>query len=336
VVQSGWSKTYTLISWPPDTSGLKNATSLGFSSPYHPGATVALRKYLGQLSPKPDVIHAHLFPTSACVAALKKMGAIICPIVFTEHNTSNKRREKPLYKSLDRAIYSQFEKIYCISEGTKTSLLSAYSHLANKTEVILNGAALRFDEAVLREPSLPTKILSVGRLSQQKNYPAALEAISQLNGQNIKYTILGEGDDRAQLEELVKSLGLSDKVAFGGHKSDITPFLEDTDIFLMPSLWEGFGLAAVEGMNAGLPVVASDVSGLREIVGIDGTCAILVPPMDPLAIAVALMEMIQNPPKRHSMGRAAFQRSKLFDKGGMAKKYIKAYQQIVVQEAEYA
>ena len=317
-----------------ETTGLKNAISLGFSSPYKPGAVLALRKYLGKLRPRPDVIHAHLFPTSACVAGLKKTGAISCPVVFTEHNTSNRRREKAIFKPIDGTIYSAFKKIYCISDGTRASLVSAYPQLNNKTDVIENGATLRFERFLNRQVGSQVKILSVGRLSKQKNYGAALCAISMLNAE-VDYTILGEGGDRAELEELARSLGISDKVSFVGHKSDITPFLEDADIFLIPSLWEGFGLAAVEGMNAGLPLVASDVSGLREVVGTDAESAFLVPPSEPEAIAAALEALIDDPQKRQNMGKAAFVRAKRFDRKTMTQAYISAYRSMV-SEVAYA
>ncbi len=315
-----------------DTSGLRNATSLGLSSPYKPSAIVALRKYLASLAPKPDIVHAHLFPTSACVSGLKRIGVIPCPVVFTEHNTSNRRREKAIFKPLDGAIYSAFEMIYCISAGTKTALVKAYPQLANKTEVIENGATLRFEHFSPRRLSSQVKIVSVGRLSKQKNYAASLRAFSMLDA-DVEYTILGEGDDRADLEELAGSLGISDKVSFAGHKPDIMPFLQDADIFLIPSLWEGFGLAAVEGMNAGLPLVASDVPGLREVVGTAGGCGLLVAPSEPEAIAVALEALISDPQKRHEMGKAAFERAKLFDRQTMAATYISAYRSMVPEVA---
>ena len=308
-----------------DTSGLQNATSLGFATPYKLGAILALRKYLKRLSLKPDLIHAHLFPTSAHVALLKTFGLIPCPAIFTEHNTSNRRREKAFFKPLDRALYRKFSKIYCISDGTRTALLGAYPHLQHKTHVITNGATLRFDRILKRKAGTKINILSVGRLARQKNYSAALQAIAMLEA-DINYTILGEGTERADLEALAQSLGISGNVAFEGHKPDITPFIEDADIFLIPSLWEGFGLAAVEGMNAGLPVVASDIDGLREVVGRDGACALLVPPSEPEAIATALKALIDDTQRRQAMGAAAFERSKLFDKRLMTEAYIAAYQ----------
>jgi len=147
--------------------------------------------------------------------------------------------------------------------------------------------------------------------------------------------ILGEGRARPALDEQVHALGLSDHVTLGGHQSDIKVFLEEADIFLIPSLWEGFGLAAVEGMNAGLPVVASDVSGLRDVVGTDGSCALLVSPSDPQAIATALGDLIKNPQKRRTMGEAGFEHSKRYDKRHMTENYIAAYQS-VSQEIAHA
>jgi len=131
------------------------------------------------------------------------------------------------------------------------------------------------------------------------------------------------------------SLGLADKVALEGHRSDIAPFLMSADIFLIPSLWEGFGLVAVEGMNAGLPVIAANVSGLREVVGLDGKCAILVPPTDAQAIAAAVKDLIKDVKKRCNIGEAAFERSKLFDKRRMTEEYIEAYK-VTAQKVAYA
>ena len=84
---------------------------------------------------------------------------------------------------------------------------------------------------------------------------------------------------------LEKSLGLEGKVRFLGHVDDVRGLLKKADIFLIPSRWEGFGLAAVEAMNAGLPVIASDVAGLREIVGRTPPSGLLVNPEKPGEIA---------------------------------------------------
>ncbi len=306
-----------------ETAGLRNAVSLGVSSPYKPGGILALRKYLRAMTPQPDVVHAHLFPTSAWVAGLRKSGAIRCPVIFTEHSTSNNRRGSFVGRIVDPLIYKQFEKIYCISDGTLESLVAAYPTLSNKAEVILNGANLRFDDFTKRTTSDRVKIVSVGGLRQAKNYSAAIMALALIPENKCDYSIVGDGDLRADLE--ARAATVKTPVRFEGHVTDVSPFLQEADIFLMTSLWEGFGLAAVEGMNAGLPVVASDIAGLREVVGTDGECALLVPPTEPRAIAGALMELIDDEQKRQNMGEAGFRRAESFDKRLMSEKYIAAY-----------
>lgn len=310
-----------------ETDGLENAVSLGFASPYKPGAFWALRRYLAEMSRKPDVIHAHLFPTSAYIAVLKKMGVICCPVIFTEHSTSNNRRGGIVGGAIDPQIYKQFQKIFCISDGARESLVSAYPFLLDKTDVILNGATLRFDRPIKRDVKDRVKVVSVGSLRKAKNYPSALDALELLPENTCDYRIIGGGSLRAELE--AKAATMRTPVHFEGHVADVGPFLEDADIFLMTSLWEGFGLAAVEGMNASLPVVASDIAGLREVVGTDGTCAILVPPDDPRVIASALFSLIEDLQLRQTMGEAAFKRTARFDRRSMSENYIAAYQSIV-------
>lgn len=314
-----------------DTKGLRNAVSLGFASPYKPGALLALRRFFADMNPKPDVVHAHLFPTSACVAGLKKTGAIRCPVVFTEHSTSNNRRGSVIGSLIDPVIYAPFAKIYCISDGTRDQLLAAYPALSDKTEVILNGAYLKFAQFSKRGNEGPVKIVSVGSLRKAKNYTTALEALDLLPEDVCCYRIVGAGELQDDLERQARAL--KTPVHFEGHVEEVSPHLQEADIFLMPSLWEGFGLAAVEAMNAGLPVVASDIAGLREVVGLDGRCALLVPPDDPQAIADALMVLINDPQKRQSMGAAAFQRATGFDKGIMSETYIKAYHSVTEEAA---
>ncbi|WP_282154081.1 glycosyltransferase family 4 protein [Ruegeria atlantica] len=306
-----------------ETAGLCNAVSLGFSSPYKPGVIPALRKYLSAMTPKPDVMHAHLFPTSAWVAGLRKIGGIRCPVIFTEHSTSNNRRGSAVGKIVDPLIYDQFEKIFCISDGTLESLVAAYPTLSGKAEILLNGASLRFDNFTKRNTADRVKIVSVGSLRKAKNYSAALEALELLPENKCEYRIVGDGDLRADLE--ARAAAMKTLVRFEGHVTDVSSFLQEADIFLMTSLWEGFGLAAVEGMNAGLPVVASDIAGLRDVVGTDGTCALLVPPTEPRVIAKALETLIEDAQKRQIMGEAGFRRAESFDKRLMSEKYIAAY-----------
>jgi glycosyltransferase involved in cell wall biosynthesis len=114
------------------------------------------------------------------------------------------------------------------------------------------------------EGRLP-RLVSVGSLSYRKNFATAIRAIAQLKDAIDSYTIIGEGSERTKLEQIIKSEQLEGKVQLVGWSDAIESHLHAADIQLIPSLWEGFGLVAVEGMSTGLPVVASSVDGLREV-----------------------------------------------------------------------
>ena len=277
-----------------------------------------------------DIIHAHLFPTMLYVAIAVRMmhwkGTVVC----TEHSTHNRRRGSVLGKLIDRQVYPAYNKIFCISSGTKKSLQAWMPDQAEKMMIIENGADIPFEVFISRESREKVVIVSVGRLHKLKNYETAFKALSCLNNVDFEYQIAGIGDEEISLKELCKELGLQDKVTFLGYVQDVPGLLQRADIFLITSLWEGFGLAAVEAMNAGLPVVASDVPGLAEIVDSEHKCGILVNPKEPNEIAAAVMELTDWE-KRIQLGRNAFERSLDFSKERMIDGYIKEYKKIFLQ-----
>jgi glycosyltransferase involved in cell wall biosynthesis len=123
-----------------------------------------------------------------------------------------------------------------------------------------------------------------------------LDAVAQLvrDGLAVHWVICGDGSLRAELESRVNDLGLSSHVTFTGFSSDVPSLLPGADVFVLPSLHEGLGIAAMEAMAAGLPVVASKVGGLPEIVD-DGDTGLLVPPGDAAAFATALRRIAGDP-----------------------------------------
>lgn len=308
---------------PDPPQGLR---SLGLPGPYDPRAIPRIAAYLRGCARAGDIVHAHLFPASAHVAALRRLGMLRGPCLFTEHSTSNRRRAHPLGCFFDRFVYRAFDRVAAISGGVEAALLDAQPQLRGRTGVVLNGADMRFDRPPDRPARTgPATVLSIGRLTRPKNYPTALAALALLPAEAVRYVVLGEGGDRARLEELAGALGLAGRVSFVGHRSEIAPDLRDADIFLIPSLWEGFGLAAVEAMNAGLPLVAADVPGLREVVGRHGECAILVDPEDEAGMAAALASLIADPERRREMGRRGFEMAGRFDRARMTDAYLSLY-----------
>ena len=237
------------------------------STPYSVPAFVKILNYVRNCS-EDDIIHAHLFPTLLYVSLATRLCRPVGRVVCTEHSTSNKRRRSRMGKVIDHFVYPGYESIYCISKGTYDCLAVWMPGQRNKLKVIENGVALPFKAFTRRNNTLKTIIVSAGRLHRAKNYETALHALCQLKDVEWEYRIAGRGPEEKSLRALCDQLGIRKRVTFCGYVEDMAGFLKKADIFLIPSRWEGFGLAAVEAMNSGLPVIASNVTGLKEIINI--------------------------------------------------------------------
>ncbi|MBM2803540.1 MAG: hypothetical protein HW419_1433 [Deltaproteobacteria bacterium] len=186
-------------------------------------------------------------------------------------------------------------------------LLMAAGVTAEKIHVIVSGiephrftaarpAALKLDGAPV--------VGSVGVLEERKGHRYLLEAAAKLKrqGLNFKLRIAGDGSLRQSLEQDAVRLGLTDDVQFSGFVADAAVFLADLDVFVMPSLFEGLGVAALEAMAAGKAVIATKVGGLAESV-VDGVTGILVPPRDSEALAGAIAKIGKQPELAAAMGQ---------------------------------
>jgi glycosyltransferase involved in cell wall biosynthesis len=147
-------------------------------------------------------------------------------------------------------------------------------------------------------------ILSVGRQEFQKGHRFLLEATAMLARRHPKAVLLLAGRDGAEtghLRALAEHPPLDDVVRFLGHRHDLPEILAAADVLAFPSLWEGLGCALIEAMALGLPIVASDLEPVREVVE-DGRCAILVPPRAPEALASALSSLLEDRGRARSLG----------------------------------
>jgi len=166
-----------------------------------------------------------------------------------------------------------------------------------------------------RQPDKPmgaadvTVVGCLAGLEERKGHRFLLEAAAGLKarGVNLKYQIAGDGPCRAQLEQLARQLGLRDEVRFLGFVGDTAEFLTKIDLFVMPSLFEGLGVAALEAMAAGKAVIATNAGGLAESV-LDGITGILVPPGEPTALAEAIAKLVRAPALAGEMGRRGRER----------------------------
>jgi len=266
---------------------------------------------LAKLIREYDIVHVHLFPAQLwTVLAMNRLGSRI-PLVTTEHNTWNARRRWWL-RPLDHWMYPHYERIACISHATAEHLVQWCPGVAGKITVIQNGIPLEAFEdaqpAVLKDvPRDVTRLTFVGRFEAQKDHPTLLKALSSVPDAHL--ILVGDGPLRPRIEQLAGSLGIRHRITFLGWRRDVAAILKASDIYVHSSNSDGFGIAACEAMAAGLPVVASDVPGLAELVRGAG---ILFPAGDDKVLAHYLTTLITSPGRRHEMSRASQKRARQF------------------------
>ena len=175
---------------------------------------------------------------------------------------------------------------------------------------------------------------AVGRLSPEKDYANLLAAMAKVQKHvpTARLFIVGDGELRERLEIQAQSLGLSDVVTFTGIRDDVPEILAALDIFVLSSRREGLPLAVLEAMAAGLPVVATVVGGVPEVV-VDGVTGFLVPPLNPVALAEALLSLLQDPARCKAMGRAGYKRVKqCFSMEQMTRQIESLYEELLVEK----
>ncbi|RYG75218.1 glycosyltransferase family 1 protein [bacterium] len=320
-----------------------NTYSLGVMSPYQQNVWPKLLRFLSQPKWKDvDIIHVHLFPAQIWVAAaMSRMGWKV-PLITTEHNTFNRRRNSFLGRALDFFTLKKYQLIICISPATMEALAHWQPKIAPKLVTIANGIDLtRYRQSGSKDfdPQIPI-VIAVGRISEQKNYSTAIEAIHLLRNREFQFWIVGQDELNGQIHQQVLKLALANHVHFCGYQPDVPGLLERADIFLLTSRWEGFGLAVVEAMAAGLPVICSDVPGVREVAvggGGDGigtpSSAFLIDPNSPDEIADRLAQLLDDPELRNSMGHRAKQRAQSFDISKTVADHLDLYRYICLVSA---
>jgi len=151
----------------------------------------------------------------------------------------------------------------------------------------------------------PAVLLHASNFRPVKRVGDTVRALAQVRRMRpVVLVLVGDGPERASVEALASSLGVRDSVAFAGERRSLGDLFAHADLFLLPSEQESFGLAALESLASGVPVVASEVGGVPEVVT-HGETGWLVPPRDPAAMAAAVIALLADPVRRGAMGRAA-------------------------------
>ena len=253
---------------------------------------------------RPDIVHLN----SSKAGVLGRIAAWLARVpvcVFTAHGWAFKATTggaARLYLWADRAVRPMTTMVVCVSELELRAGLRARVCVAERATVIRNGVEVgAYAKRALREGA--AQIVSVGRLAEPKDFATLVAALALLPPGKAQLRVLGDGPLRGPLVAQIGELALADSVELVGEVADVRPSLREADLFVLSSRSEAMPLSVLEAMAAGLPVVASDVGGLGEVV-VEGETGFLVAPGDPGELAARLAQLVDDRDLRERLGAA--------------------------------
>jgi glycosyltransferase involved in cell wall biosynthesis len=270
-----------------------------------------------------DVVHTHLVHADLYGGLAARLRGTT--LVSTKHNDDPFRTGA--FRFVERGLARLADRVVAISESLRRFTIERVGVPADKVETIHYG----LDEPPAAWGTNPHDtvpagariVLSVSRLTTQKGIDTAVNALPLLPDDTV-LVVLGEGPERANLTELAAELGVESRLFLPGRVPDVASWLRRASVYAQPARWEGFGLAVLEAMVCGLPVVATNVSSLPELVA-DGDSGVLVPPDDPAALARGVKRALAEP----SLGHAGHERARReFSVARMAAKTVALYERL--------
>jgi glycosyltransferase involved in cell wall biosynthesis len=280
----------------------------------------AVRREARAMSPRPVAVHAM---TLASVGGLVASRAVSAPLLWSVHEVVRSRLEKRVFVQLlrradavvacSRFVARQFD--------VPTQIIYSGADLQNLRRVATTTPFLR---------PVP-RVVCVGRLNAWKGQDVVIEACGVLHdrGRSVECILVGSAfatdiHVESGLRDLVEALGLTDAIRFLGQRSDVAELVADADIAVVPSkVPEPFGKTVIEAMALGRPVIASAGGGPSEVIR-DGVDGLLVPPGDPVALADAIVRLLDDPDGARRIGERAARRAEEFDEAHAAAQYTSA------------
>jgi glycosyltransferase involved in cell wall biosynthesis len=277
---------------------------------------------------RPDVIHAHSAVAGVASRIVARMTRT--PVIYTVHGFSFKHgaplSQRAAAWLTEWMLAPLTTHMICVSQDDR-QLASGLPIAAERVSVVMNGLADNSDRA---DPwRSPARVTMVGRLARQKRPDLLLKALASLRdrrGEEVAATFMGDGPDLEAQVRLAGELGLR-SVQFLGDVQNVPCHLTQHSVLVLMANHEGLPIAVIEAMRAGLPIVASDLPGLREMMR-SGEHGLLVP-NDSAALASALEQLIESPELRRRYGHAARQRyENLFESSRMADEILSLYARV--------
>jgi glycosyltransferase involved in cell wall biosynthesis len=280
----------------------------GWRRPWH---LAGLRRYLRDV--KPAIVHTFLL-TASLYGRLAAMLERVPVVIGTEVNIYERKR--PHHVLAERLLMTRTDRVIVSARSVRDFYLRQIHADPSKVDVIYNavdwgilqpGEAAGARERVRAEIGLAVDASVVGvsaRLTEQKGHRFLFEALASPALADVRLVVMGDGPLRDELSALAQRLGIASRLIFLGVRRDVGELMAALDVFVMPSLWEGLPLALILAMGAGLPVVATAVAGIPEVVT-DGETGWLVPPGDSTALARALAAALGDRERAKAVGATA-------------------------------
>ena len=284
-----------------------------------------------------DLIHAHLMGSNVYGALL----ALICrrPMIATFHGAVDVAAEERFLKAKFFIIGKGASKIVCVSRRLELELVARSNLPSKKLQLIYNGVdpspVVTLRKSSLKEelglPDSATLVVSIGNIRPAKGYEFLVDAAARIaaHDRDIHFIVVGHQKEALfkRLEEQVASAEIPPQIHWLGYREDVADILRQADIFLLPSVSEGFSISTVEAMMAGVAVIATRSGGPEELIS-DGETGLLIPPKDPEAI-ISAVSSLKNPMIRKRLQDNAREKAlQQFSLSAMLKAYHGLYHQL--------
>ncbi len=271
---------------------------------------------------RPDVVHAHLrsMPYVMPVATWHHVKRK----VYTFHSIAQTDGGK-----VGKLIYRFFFKHLAVipvslSKLVQKSICDVHQLPIENIPVVFNGVNLSrcipkdsysYDDEF--------KVIHVGRFADVKNHYAMVTALAELKQEKVRFQFMGDGPLEDDIRQLAKDLDVEDKIDFLGLQSNVYPFLHNADAFVLPSKYEGIPMSIAEAMGTGLPIIASNVGGIPDMLTNEESAILIQPTKDDIIIPVK--RLMNDETLRRCIGTKAREKSVYFSAEMMAEKYIQVY-----------
>lgn len=287
---------------------------------------------------KPALLHAHIWNPMACKYVFLSKQFSKIPLVITEHDPFRLGFIKSLYK---RWAIRQADQIITVSKANqkllsdlyplvKEKIFTVHNGISLKTNLISNDQKKRIRKELFKASEHNQILLSVGTLHPRKGFKYLIKAFQKVHHKNpsTRLIIAGEGPERPILEKLISNLGLVNKILLLGQRNNINQLMQSADLFILPSLKEAFGLVIIEAFSAGLPVIATEVGGIPEII-VNQKNGLLIKPGNKFAIEKAIEKLLRHSQLAQTLAKNAKITLKEFSADKMAQETEKIYKLVL-------